>query len=66
MTVEHTLADGHEEAPNKDVLLAPGNLDVLCFAFTEGDLPCLVVDIEFKVSVTTEVACDGFVQSQLM
>jgi hypothetical protein len=28
MAVEHPLADGHEEAPDEDVLLATGDLDV--------------------------------------
>ena len=65
VAVEHPLANRHEEAPDEDVLLATGDFDVLRLFFAEGHFPFGVVDIEVKIRVAIEVACDGFVQREV-
>ncbi len=65
MAIEHALADGHEEAPDEDVLLASGYLDVLRPTFAERDLPCFVINVKVKVGVAAEIARNCFVERQV-
>ena len=55
VAVHHTLADRHEHAQDKNVLFAARHLNVFRVARSKGDRPAVVVDIEIKVGITSQV-----------
>ena len=61
MTIKHPFTDGHEKAPDEDVLLASRNLDILVNALPKRHLPFGVVDVELKLGVSPKVARDRFI-----
>ena len=61
--IKHALADGHEQAPDEDVLLAARDLDIRRLSFSERNLPFSVVDVE--VGIAIEVAGNRFVQREV-
>ena len=61
MAIKHPLANGHEEAPDEDVLLATRDLDIRRFTLAERDLSLGVVDVKVEVSIAMEVAGNRFV-----
>ena len=77
MAIEHPLADRHEEAPDEDVLLASGDLDVrfqnaLRSAPVDSQnfaerltFQSVVVDVEVKVGIAAEVARNGLVEGEV-
>ena len=63
--IKHALADGYEQAPDEDVLLAARDLDIRRLSFSERNLPFSVVDVEVEVGIAIEVAGNRFVQREV-
>lgn len=60
VTVDRALAQGHEQAPDKEVLFAARDFDVRVVALAERDGPLGVIDVEVQIGIAAEVGLDGF------